>query len=133
MKTIVLCLSAIVILVAGCSKTGTTTTGRDAFVGTYLMKDTFEYYPSNPTTVGPYTMTVLAVSGSSDRAAFSNIDNQSNWDTAIVSGSVATFVNYHPGAASATLSGSKITLTGGYVYSNVLNPIIYGQGNGTKQ
>jgi hypothetical protein len=119
MKTIVLCLSAIVILAAGCSKNNTTaTTGRDAFVGNYHMYDTAAQgsNPAAPTYAAHYNMSVTALSGSSDKIVLHNVGGFGDTDTGIVSGTLATF----PGSnlTEADLAGNTISLNTDYLYAN---------------
>ena len=135
MKTIVLCLSAIILCAAGCSKSSTSaTTGRDAFVGNYHMHDSIIRNTGNfggmnhyDTSGMRYDMQVLAVPGTSDRAIFNNIGGSGS-DTATVSGSLATFTNGLPYATTASLSGSTITMSlVGYG-----GTIVYSSSTGTK-
>ena len=143
MKSIVLCLSAIVLLAAGCSKTSTTT-GRDAFVGNYTMHDTIihENNGGGGTTIFDtvhenYTLVVLPVSGTTDRVAFNNLNNAGYSDTGIVSGNVVSFVSYDPTASTATLTGNKLSVAGGFRYTTETYvggyATIYASGVGTKQ
>lgn len=138
MKTIIGAVLIVLFFITGCSKSDNATSSREAFVGSYLMHDTIALQTGmtmadTTITVTSYTMSVLAVSGSSDKVTFSNIGNLPRWDTAIVSGNVASFINDRPAAANATIVGGRITLKGGYVYSNIMNPVVYGIGVGTKQ
>ncbi len=144
LKTIVLCLAAIVVFVASCSKnnTSTTSSGRDAFVGNYSMHDTITYYGNTPAPeYKAYTMTVQALSGTTDQVVFHNIYDRSHEDTAIINGSVATFtrgwagtqgLQYNTSAATGTLTGTRLVLAGGEDYS-VGGSITYATGVGTKQ
>lgn len=142
-KTVVLCLCAMVIFAAGCSKKNTNTSSRDAFVGNYAMHDTIIHengYGSNitfDTSRLAYTLVVVPVAGTSDRVAFNNANDNAGSDTGIVSGNVVSFVGDQPTLATATLSGNKITFAGGYIYTTSTfssgYTTIYATGVGIKQ
>ncbi|MBS1616990.1 MAG: hypothetical protein JST76_00615 [Bacteroidetes bacterium] len=138
MKSIVLCLSAIVIFAASCSKNNTATaTGRDAFVGNYHMHDSINYVPgaSNDESVY-YDMVVTADPNHSDRVIFRNIAGYGQSDTALVSGTIASFTvcpscTTAREVTTATLSGTTIRLSGGY-YETISGYQTYASGTGTK-
>ena len=141
----------VLLLVVGCSKnesTNNVSSVVSAMSGNYNMNDTLIDY-NNVTTATSYIMTVAPLVGTTDRAVFYNIGNQNHQDTAIVSGNVANFVNgwygvqnglypnihpyqYNTTAATASLSGTKITMSGGEIYS-LSSGDHYHVGLGSKQ
>jgi hypothetical protein len=132
MKSIILVFLGGLLLIAGCSKTATS--DRDAFVGNYHMLDSVLKYSSGSsgpvfdTITRSYDLTVIAIPNSSTLIQFINIGNKTSKDTAEVVGTLATFVNKSPNAATAISSGNNITLKGGEVYYNYLNGATVGHG-----
>ena len=137
MRSIVLCLSAIIVLAAGCSKNNTATSGRDAFVGNYHMHDSITYVPgSSPNESVYYDMVVTADPNHSDRVIFHNIAGYGQADTALVSGTLASFTvcatcTTARDVTTAALTGNSIKLSGGY-YETVPGYVTYASGTGTK-
>jgi hypothetical protein len=138
MKTTVLCLSAIVLLAVGCSKSNTSTTGKSAFIGNYHMHDSITYVSGtgNNNVSLYYDISVIADPAHSDRVIFNNIAEYGQADSAIVSGSLASFTvcpscTTAREVTTASLTGNNLKLSGGY-YDAIQGYQTYASGTGTK-